>query len=109
MALIALVIAGLATSSWIARPSAMASLAGWLLAVVWVSAAWLLLFVACLARLPFPPAIGALVALGASEFLFRNAYGDGFFFAVKPMYQLPVALVGVALGHGVARMGADDA
>jgi len=96
-------------SVWTARPSDLTSPMGWLFAAGWTSAAWSLLLVGTTAGVSVASAIGALVTLAGSEVVFRGAYSDGFFLAVKPLYQLPIAVFGAALGHGIARLGAPNA
>jgi len=104
-----LVAAALVLSAWTARPYELASPLGWLFAFGWASAAWTILLVATVAGAPLAFIAGALVALVGSELVFGSANSDGFFLAVKPMYQLPVLLIGAAVGHGLARLGATNA
>ena len=104
-----LVAAGLVLTAWTARPYDLASPLGWLFTFGWASAAWTILLVATVAGAPLASVAGALVALVGSELVFGGAHSDGFLLAVKPMYQLPILLIGAAVGHGLAGLGATNA
>ena len=106
LAVAAIVSAGLALAAWSARPAELGSLLGWLFAIAWVSAAWTLLLAASVAWVPLGATVGALVTLAGSELLFHGASSDALLLAVKPIYQVPIALVGGAIGHGLVRLGA---
>ncbi len=98
---LSLALLGLVFSSWSARPSDSFNADGWFFAVLWSSLAWCLSVALCLlpARGAKPwGAAGAFLALAASELLIFAFALDPLLLAVKPIYQVPLLLVGVAIG-----------
>jgi hypothetical protein len=104
VALLVASLIGLAAGAWQARPSEFLSLF-WIFSIFWASAAWCLMAAASAARVPLPWGIGALLALASSEYAMRGL--DGLFYAVKPMYQIPIAAIGGMVAYGIVRLGAD--
>ena len=111
IAILTLAFLGLVTSSWSARPEDPTSIPVWGFAVVWASAAWLILCILVTRGLPTPAAMGALLALAVSEIVLhaKGIHRDGLFAAIKPIYELPAGLVGALVAAWFSRMGQQDA
>jgi hypothetical protein len=109
--ILSLALIGLAVSTWSARPDEATSLSGWGFASVWASVAWVVLCILVGRSLPIPAAIGALIALAGCEiFIQSRGIGiDGFFFAIKPVYEFLVGVVGAFAATLFVRMGQQDA
>ncbi len=95
-ALMALSLAGLVGSSWMARPEELASVDGWLFAVGWTSLAWCILFWGSMrwrSHARVAAGLIAVTALDVALFAFSN---DPLMLAAKPLWQLPA--LGLAIG-----------
>jgi hypothetical protein len=88
---------GLALSIWAARPANKSDIDGWLFALAWPSMAWWALLVLTLftfrARWQFA-LLGALTIVAALEIVLLIYSIDPLMLAVKPIYQVPLAVVG---------------
>ena len=102
---------GLSISVFAARPSRVTNFEGWGFAILWVSAAWCLVLIVLLLldarRISIAAATGSLLALCVSELILCLWLTDPMVLAVKPIYQLPIATIGAAIGYfGFHRRGA---
>ena len=107
----ALSLLGLAWSAWSARPDDFTSAVGWGFAIVWASLAWLALCFCVRYDIPLPAAIGAFVILVVCELLMRSRGldSDGFIFAVKPIYEVPAAVLSALSTGWIFRHEKSDA
>ena len=98
--LLVLSVIGVGVSMWSARPLELLRSAGWVFAAVSSLAWWFALALAGFAvrSRKSGGAAGAAVALGGSELLLFAFSPDPLVLAVKPVYQVPLLLVGAAVG-----------
>ena len=92
-------VAGLAASTWDARPADLTHLPGWRTAVLWASAAWMLLLAVIVPWLPVSGVVAALLMAGVVELIVLFV-DDPMLSAAKPVYQVPALLACACLALG---------
>ena len=99
LALAAIALAGLAASAWDARPADLTHVPGWRTAVLWASAAWMLMIAVIVPWLPVSGVIAALLMACVVELIVLFV-DDPMLSAAKPIYQVPALLACACLALG---------
>lgn len=95
-ALMALSLAGLVGSSWMARPEELSNVDGWLFAVGWTSLAWCVLCWGSVRWRSHARVAAGLIAVAALDVAFFAFANDPLMLTAKPLWQLPA--LGLAIG-----------
>jgi hypothetical protein len=102
-------LAGLGFSTWHARPADVQSLEGWGFAA-YASLAWILVVLLSLIVIPRVRrwgVAGAFLALVVSETCLFLLSADPLILAIKPFYQVPLLLIGYAVGAHLSPVAKD--
>lgn len=87
---------GLACSSWMARPSELASADGWLFSIAWSSLAWCVLCWGAIRWRSLASIAAGLITVAVLDVASFSVASDPLMLAAKPLWQLPA--LGLAAG-----------